>query len=1338
LSETKTQSDTAIVILNNLGYFLLSHVSPIGSKGGLLLAWRLGVHLEYFSSTVNTINAWCYSDPSHKPWLLTCIYGPPEKFNNSNFWVSILNERKNYLGPWICIGDLNVILSQDEKYGGRPFACSSTDLFRSFLDSFGMIDLGFSGNPFTWSNKRQNHHLIKERLDRGIANSQWVHLFPHFAVLHLPAQLSDHNPILLDSSPSDLTLPRPFRFEEFWTFDASCNSVISRAWVKNFQGSYAFILLKKLKATKSTLKFWNSQHFGNIQKKISSSLSQLDLLQQSAPSPVTFEHEGFLQIYLDDLLIQEESLWRNKSREVWLTCKDLNTKFFHTSTIIRRRRNAIDFLKLPSGIWSSERQTIGNSFTAHFKELFSSSAPTLDDELLSLFDSCISNEANISLCAIPSEQEIFTVLSSMGSTKAPGPDGFTTLFYKKYWHIVKDVVLACIWDFFGNNRLLQDHNHTFIALIPKQLGASTVHQFRPISLCNIIYKLISKILANRFKAQLHLFISPYQSAFVLARSIQDNTIMAHELFNVINSKKGRGGLMAIKIDMEKAFDRMEWNFILAILSKLGFHPTWVNWIRICITSPSFSILINGSPFGKFSPARGLRQGDPLSPFLFILGTEVISRLLLRQESSDLKGIRIARNCAAVSHLLFADDLILFAKVTSMEAVALKSCLDKYCCWSGQAINCSKSSIHFSKNTISSTITSINGIFPFKRASVSSKYLGLPLFFGKAKTSAFKNILEKVSGKIEGWRAKTLSQAGRSVLIKLVAATIPSYAMSSFLLPTSISSTLDRTFKKIWWGFPKDKARNLSLKSWKSICLPKEEGGLGFRHMHDFNLSLISKLGWKLLSNFDCLWVNQLQKKYIKYGNFISSPNVSSSSWIWKGIQKIKPIISAGACLTVSRNSNASIWSTNWVPSLPSFRPLPKFPFNRNPRALLIRDLIDPTLSSWKVPAATSLFDSSSAQAVLNTRISTEFAPHFFWTPSLSGKFFVSSAYTFITGSNSNTSISPLRPQFWNSIWKLKLNDRLRLFLWKITWNILPTTERLGHLFDVNLDSSCPLCKVDEDSLYHLFFGCSFARIVWRHSFWPLDSTKFNFSSMVDWIKLIVSPCHSLGIPTADCHKFQIFALVACDILWYYRNQAFHHGSNFEARNVSLHINKIALEHFRAWQSISSAPLENWIPPAPNWVKINFDTAIRNSFSAQAAVCRNLDGKILHLSSLISSPCTVNEGEALAAQLAISLACSLNFDRFILEGDSAVVIQALNQTSSISDWRISPIIMTSLDNIPSTSFWEAIKVTQSANFYAHSVARWAAANSHIGSIPFSYSTSSTPTLSSGIDPVIFNL
>jgi hypothetical protein len=172
----------------------------------------------------------------------------------------------------------------------------------------------------------------------------------------------------------------------------------------------------------------------------------------------------------------------------------------------------------------------------------------------------------------------------------------------------------------------------------------------------------------------------------------------------------------------------------------------MNWVRIYITSPTFSILINGSPFGQFSPERGLHQGDPLSPFLFILEKEVISRLLLRQESQDLKCIKIARTCTPISHLLFADDLIIFfvvAKATPTKAVLLHSCLDIYCHWSGQTINSSKSSIHFSKNTTSSTINIISGIFPFKRASIFSKYLVLPLLFGKAKITAFKDILDKV-------------------------------------------------------------------------------------------------------------------------------------------------------------------------------------------------------------------------------------------------------------------------------------------------------------------------------------------------------------------------------------------------------------------------------------------------------------------------------------------------------------------------------------------------------------------------------------------------------------------
>jgi hypothetical protein len=176
--------------------------------------------------------------------------------------------------------------------------------------------------------------------------------------------------------------------------------------------------------------------------------------------------------------------------------------------LIKRQRNAIDFLKLPLGIWSFERQEIGNCFTSHFKNLFSFSIPTIDKDLLSLFDNCITLEINDSIYALPSKQEIFSVLTSIGFLKAPGPNGFTALFYKTYWSTVKDVVLSSIWDFFGSNRLLKKQNHTFITLIPKQFGAffyASIPNHQSVQ----IYKIISKILVNRFKSLLHLFISFY-------------------------------------------------------------------------------------------------------------------------------------------------------------------------------------------------------------------------------------------------------------------------------------------------------------------------------------------------------------------------------------------------------------------------------------------------------------------------------------------------------------------------------------------------------------------------------------------------------------------------------------------------------------------------------------------------------------------------------------------------------------------------------------------------------------------------------------------------------------
>jgi hypothetical protein len=173
----------------------------------------------------------------------------------------------------------------------------------------------------------------------------------------------------------------------------------------------------------------------------------------------------------------------------------------------------VNFLKTSDGDWISDIIEIGGNFVAHFSNLLSSTAPPIDEDMLFLFEPVISADDNSYLCAIPTDEEVVQALSSLGS-KVPGPDGFTALFYKKYWHVVKTEVLGCIKNFFLNHILLQEQNHTHITLIPKQSGSHTVHHFRPISLCNIVYKIITKILANKLKSMLPNIIYPMQYSFL--------------------------------------------------------------------------------------------------------------------------------------------------------------------------------------------------------------------------------------------------------------------------------------------------------------------------------------------------------------------------------------------------------------------------------------------------------------------------------------------------------------------------------------------------------------------------------------------------------------------------------------------------------------------------------------------------------------------------------------------------------------------------------------------------------------------------------------------------------
>jgi hypothetical protein len=299
------------------------------------------------------------------------------------------------------------------------------------------------------------------------------------------------------------------------------------------------------------------------------------------------------------------------------------------------------------------------------------------------------------------------------------------------------------------------------------------------------------MLAARLKVLLPDIIYPTQTAFVCGRLITDNVLVAYECVHKIKNKRnGKTGICAVKLDMHKAYDRIEWNFLKEMMLRLGFHSQWVDLIMECVTSVSYSIRVNSELTEEFFPTRGIRQGDPLSPYLFLLCAEGLSSCLLHaEEIGGIEGIKVCRNAPSVSHLLFADDSLILLKADLNNAISLKQVLDTYCANSGQLISVAKSSIFFSPNTTVEVREDMCNILDINTEALSDKYLGLPALVGADRSDCFMHFVERVLQRLKGWMEKLLSIGGKEILLKAVIQSIPVYAMSVFLLPKIFAKRL---------------------------------------------------------------------------------------------------------------------------------------------------------------------------------------------------------------------------------------------------------------------------------------------------------------------------------------------------------------------------------------------------------------------------------------------------------------------------------------------------------------------------------------------------------------------
>ncbi|KAA3473245.1 reverse transcriptase [Gossypium australe] len=302
---------------------------------------------------------------------------------------------------------------------------------------------------------------------------------------------------------------------------------------------------------------------------------------------------------------------------------------------------------------------------------------------------------NAALLSDYTEEEVFSALKGMRPTKVPGPDGFAALFFQRYWHIVGTEVMKFCLGILNNEQSLRQLNSTDIILIPKTQNPTSLVNFRPISLCTVLYKIVAKKIDNRFQGVIGGCIDQVQR-----RLISDNLLLAYEILHTFRQKRTRKkGYMAVKLDMSKAYDRVEWSFLKKVMSRMGFAEKWVELVLKCISTASFAININGKRGRVFQATRGLRQGDPLSPFLFLKCSEGLSALMrLAMKGGLIKGAKSSRRGPAISHLLFADDCILFEEATNNGVQLLKEILKEYEKCPGQCVNFNKSTIFYSSNT----------------------------------------------------------------------------------------------------------------------------------------------------------------------------------------------------------------------------------------------------------------------------------------------------------------------------------------------------------------------------------------------------------------------------------------------------------------------------------------------------------------------------------------------------------------------------------------------------------------------------------------------------------------
>lgn len=704
-----------------------------------------------------------------------------------------------------------------------------------------------------------------------------------------------------------------------------------------------------------------------------------------------------------------------------------------------------------------------------------SSNPFDLESLFHGFTSKVTLDMNSRLTKEFSAEEIKNAVFSIKGGSTPGEDGMSGVFYQNYRHIVGNKVIEDVRRFFETSTMPAGWNHTQLCLIPKIPNPDSVKDMRPIALCSVQYKIISKLLSDRLKVILPSLISDTQGAFVSGKLITDNIIVAHELVHGLRTNPSLSSqFMAIKTDMSKAFDRVEWSFLETLLERFGFDRVWVRWVMTCVNSVSYTVLLNGRVHGFICLERGIRQGDPISPSLFILCAEALVNVLNQSElSGRLHGIQLDAQGPSVHHLLFVDDNLLMCKADILESAEISRCLSLYGDASGQQINKLKSSIIFGDRVDPDVKEEVKRVLEIDKEGGEGTYLGLPEVFKGSNINILNFIREKLQHRLHGWFAKSLSQGGKEILLKSIGLALLVYEMSVFKLPKDLCGKFTSAMREFWWSSGGN-SRKLPWVAWDKLCKSKEEGGLGFHDLALFNQALLGKQAWRIFSQPESLVARILKSPYFKISSFLDASIGVRPSYTWRSILHGREVLKQGLMRKVGDGASSNVWMSNWIIDTVVRPPMYRQDSTVD-LTLTISGLMIPQTGQWDIVKLRNCFTAEDVDRIIQIRPKITSQDSDTWGFTHHGVYTTQSAYKLLnsikTSNSSDRSLPPIEKLLWKHLWKLKTSSKLCQFLWRALSGALEVGERLRSR-GINVNPSCKSCGYANEDICHVLFLCA--------------------------------------------------------------------------------------------------------------------------------------------------------------------------------------------------------------------------------------------------------------------------